>query len=45
LGARPQVPEVPRAHVHALEVSHEHADQVIPAVNLAGQQALEPRSG
>jgi hypothetical protein len=32
LGARPQVPGVPRAHVRVLEVPHERADQVIPVI-------------
>jgi hypothetical protein len=36
LGARTQVPGVPRAHVRALEISHERADQVVPVVDLAG---------
>jgi hypothetical protein len=45
LGARPQVPGVPRAHVCALEVPHERADYVIPAMDLAGWQVFEPRSG
>jgi hypothetical protein len=45
LGACPQVPGVPRAHVRALEVPHKRADQVVPAVDLAGWQVLEPRSG
>jgi hypothetical protein len=31
------------AHVCALEISHECADQVVPVVDLAGQQVLEPR--
>jgi hypothetical protein len=45
LDARPQVPGVPRAHVCALEVPHERADQVVPAMDLAGLQVLEPCSG
>jgi hypothetical protein len=32
LGARTQIPGVHRAHVFALEVSHEGADQVVPVV-------------
>jgi hypothetical protein len=43
LGARTQVPGVPRAHVRALEISHERADQVVPVVDLAGRQVFEPR--
>jgi hypothetical protein len=43
LGARTQVPGVPRTHVRALEISHERADQVVPVVDLAGRQLLEPR--
>jgi hypothetical protein len=43
LGARTQVPGVPRAHVRALEIPHERADQVVPVVDLAGRQVLEPR--
>jgi hypothetical protein len=43
LGARAEVPGVPGAHVCALEISHEHADQVVPVVDLAGRQVLEPR--
>jgi hypothetical protein len=42
LGARSQVPGVPEAHVCALEVPHECANQVIPVVDLTGQQMLEP---
>jgi hypothetical protein len=34
LGAHPQVPGVPRAHVCALEVHHERANQVVPVVDL-----------
>jgi hypothetical protein len=37
LGARAQVPGVPGAHVRALEISHERADQVVPVVDLAGR--------
>jgi hypothetical protein len=36
LGARAQVPGVPKAHVCALEVSHKRADQIVPVVDLAG---------
>jgi hypothetical protein len=43
LGACAQIPGVPRAHVCALEVPHEGADQVVPVVDLAGRQVLEPR--
>jgi hypothetical protein len=43
LGAGVQVPGVPRAYVRALEVANERADKVVPVVDLAGQQALEPR--
>jgi hypothetical protein len=43
LGARTQVPGVSRAHIRALEVPHEGADQIIPVVDLAGRQVLEPR--
>jgi hypothetical protein len=43
LSARTQVPGVPRAHVRALEISYERADQVVPVVDLAGRQVLEPR--
>jgi hypothetical protein len=31
-------------HIHALEVPHEGADQVVLVVDLAGRQVLEPRS-
>jgi hypothetical protein len=31
------------AHVHALEIPHEGADQIVPVVDLAGRQVLEPR--
>jgi hypothetical protein len=44
LGACEQVPRVPRAHVCALEVPHEGADQVVPVMDLAGRQMLEPHS-
>jgi hypothetical protein len=37
-----QVPGVSRAHVCALEVPHEGADQIIPVMNLAGREVLEP---
>jgi hypothetical protein len=30
-------------HVHALEVPHECANQVVPTVDLTGRQVLEPR--
>jgi hypothetical protein len=43
LGAGSQVPGVPRVHVRALEVADERAAQVIPVVDLAGRQVLEPR--
>jgi hypothetical protein len=43
LSARAQVPGVSRAHVRALEISHERVDQVVPVVDLAGRQVLEPR--
>jgi hypothetical protein len=43
LGAIAQVQGVPRAHVRALEVANERADQVVPVVDLAGRQVLEPR--
>jgi hypothetical protein len=42
LGARAQILGVPRAHVRSLEVPHEGADQIIPIVDLAGRQVLEP---
>jgi hypothetical protein len=45
LGARPQVPGVSKKHVRALEVPQEHADQIIPVVDLTGWQVLEPRPG
>jgi hypothetical protein len=41
LGTRAQVLGVPRAHVCALEVANERADQVVPVVDLAGRQVLE----
>jgi hypothetical protein len=44
LGACAQIPGVSRAHVHALEVPHEGADQIVPVMNLAGRQVLVPRS-
>jgi hypothetical protein len=34
LGAHPQVPGVPGAHVGALEVPHERVNQVIPVLDL-----------
>jgi hypothetical protein len=37
-------PRSSRAHVRALEVPHEGADQIIPVMNLAGRQVLEPCS-
>jgi hypothetical protein len=43
LGACAQVPGVFRAHVRALEVPHEGADQIVPVVDLAGRQVLESR--
>jgi hypothetical protein len=43
LGARTQIPGVSRAHVRALEVPHEGADQIVPVVYLAGRQMLKPR--
>jgi hypothetical protein len=42
LGACAQVPGVPKVHVHALEVPHEGADQVISVVDLTGRQVFEP---
>jgi hypothetical protein len=30
-------------YVRALEVPHECADQIVPVVDLAGRQVLEPR--
>jgi hypothetical protein len=43
LGACAQVPGVSRAQVRALEVPLKGADQIIPVVDLAGRQVLEPR--
>jgi hypothetical protein len=43
LGACTQILGVSRAHVRALEVPHEGADQIVPVVDLAGRQVLEPR--
>jgi hypothetical protein len=37
LAARPQVPGVPEAHVCALEVPHERANQVVLVVDLTGR--------
>ena len=37
-----EVPGVPRAHVSALEVSHEDLDQVIPVADLVRGEVLEP---
>jgi hypothetical protein len=37
LGACAQIPGVPGAHVRALEVSHDGADQVVPLVDLTGR--------
>jgi hypothetical protein len=37
LGACVQIPGVSRAHIHALDVPHEGADQIIPVVDLAGR--------
>jgi hypothetical protein len=45
LGARSQVPRVPRAHVCALEVPYERVHQVVPVVDLARWQVFEPHSG
>jgi hypothetical protein len=42
LGACAQVLGVSRALVRALEVPHEGADQIVPVVDLAGRQVLEP---
>jgi hypothetical protein len=42
-GARAQVPGVPRAHVRALEISQECADQDVPVVDLGDRQVLESR--
>jgi hypothetical protein len=44
LSAGAQIPGVSRAHVRALEVPHEGEDQIVPVVDLAGRQVLEPRS-
>jgi hypothetical protein len=44
LGAQAQIPGVSRAHVCALKVSHERADQIVPVMDLAGREVLEPRS-
>jgi hypothetical protein len=44
LGACAQIPGVPGAHVRALEVPHEGADQVVLVVDLTGRQVLEPHS-
>ena len=44
LSAPLEIPKVPRAHVCALEVAHEGPDQVVPVVDLACRQVLEPRS-
>jgi hypothetical protein len=32
-----------QAHVRALEVPHEGADQIVPVVDLAGRQMIKPR--
>jgi hypothetical protein len=32
-------------HLCAMKVPHDREDQVVPAVDLAGQQVLEPCSG
>jgi hypothetical protein len=45
LAAASEVPEVPRAHVRALEVSSEGLDQVVPVGDLRRRQMLEPGSG
>jgi hypothetical protein len=39
------VPGVPRAHIRALEVAHERADQVVPVMDLTGRHMFEPRPG
>jgi hypothetical protein len=44
LGACAQILGVSRAHICALEVPHEGADQIVLVVNLAGRQVLEPCS-
>jgi hypothetical protein len=45
LGACPQVPEVPRTHVCALEVPHKCADLVILVMDLAGWKVFKTRPG
>jgi hypothetical protein len=39
------IPRVPRVHVHALEVSSEGFDQVVPVGDLCRRQMLQPGSG
>ena len=36
-----EIPGVPRAHVRALEVSHENLDQISPVVDLVGRKMFE----
>ena len=39
-----EVPWVPRAFVHALEVSHEDLLQICPTLDCVGRQVFQPRS-
>jgi hypothetical protein len=45
LSTTPEVPEVTRAHVWALEVSSEDPNQVILVMDLCGQKVLDPGLG
>jgi hypothetical protein len=45
LAAASEVPRVPRAHVHALEVSRESFDQIVPVRDLRRRQMLQLGSG
>jgi hypothetical protein len=45
LAAASEIPGVPRAHVHALEVSSEGFDQIVPVGDLRRRQMLQPGSG
>jgi hypothetical protein len=45
LAAASEIPRIPRAHVHVLEVSSEGFDQVVPVGDLRRRQMLQPGSG
>jgi hypothetical protein len=45
LAAASEIPQVPRAHVRALKVSHESLDQIVLVGDLRRGQMLQPGSG